>query len=130
MSSGADIPFTSGSGSKKRPVLVLWLHGQDAVVAAATSTVRLSRLDCLEQALLLHELRYDLGRGCHAGEGGLVRARQGSLLRQAIRGCQRRQWPGDGRHPPSFGRNLWSDKTAFDPGLDSRAAVINITEWF
>lgn len=75
----ADIPFTSGSGSKKRPVLVLWLDGLDAVVAAVTSaaarsptdlsladwrlaglrvpsTVRLSRLDCLEQALLLHQL--------------------------------------------------------------------------
>ena len=75
----ADIPFTSGSGSKKRPVLVLWLDGQDAVVAAVTSaaprsptdvpladwtpaglrvssTVRLSRLDCLEQALLIHKL--------------------------------------------------------------------------
>jgi mRNA interferase MazF len=75
----ADIPFTNGSGSKKRPVLVLWLDGLDAVVAAVTSaaprsptdvpladwqagglrvrsTVRLSRLDCLEQALLIHKL--------------------------------------------------------------------------
>ena len=75
----ADIPFTSGGGSKKRPVLVLWLDGLDAVVAAVTSapprsptdvpladwrlaglrvpsTVRLSRLDCLEQALLIHKL--------------------------------------------------------------------------
>ena len=75
----ADIPFTSGSGSKKRPVVVLWLDGLDAVVAAVTSaaprsptdvsladwklaglrvpsTVRLSRLDCLEQALLIHKL--------------------------------------------------------------------------
>jgi mRNA interferase MazF len=74
-----DIPFTSGSGSKKRPVLVLWLDGLDAVVAAVTSavprsptdvpltdwrlaglrvpsTVRLSRLDCLEQTLLIHKL--------------------------------------------------------------------------
>jgi mRNA interferase MazF len=72
----ADIPFTDGSGSKKRPVLVLWLDGHDAVVAAVTSaaprsstdvtlvdwqasglrvpsTVRLSRLDCLEQSLLI-----------------------------------------------------------------------------
>lgn len=68
----AEIPFTDGSASKKRPVLVLWLDGQDVVVAAVTSTgprtptdvslvdwrasglrvpstVRLSRLDCLEQ---------------------------------------------------------------------------------
>ena len=75
----ADIPFTNGLASKKRPVLVLWLDGQDAVVAAVTSaaarsstdvpltawqasglrrpsTVRLARLDCLEQSLLLHRL--------------------------------------------------------------------------
>lgn len=75
----ADIRFTDGSASKKRPVLVLWLDALDAVVAAVTSaparsptdialadwktaglrvpsTVRLSRLDCLEQSLLLHRL--------------------------------------------------------------------------
>jgi mRNA interferase MazF len=75
----ADIPFTDRSTSKKRPVLVLWLDGLDAVVAAVTSaaprsptgvvladwraarlrvpsTVRLSRLDCLEQSLLLYHL--------------------------------------------------------------------------
>jgi len=75
----ADIPFTSGMASKKRPVLVLWLDGQDAVVAAVTSaaprtetdvplqdwrmsglrvasTVRLSRLDCLEQSVLVFRL--------------------------------------------------------------------------
>ena len=68
----ADIRFTSGLDSKIRPVLILWLDTQDAVVAAVTSaaarsptdialsdwvseglkvpsTVRLSRLDCLEQ---------------------------------------------------------------------------------
>jgi mRNA interferase MazF len=33
----ADIPFTGGRGSKKRPVLVLWLNGLDAVVVSATS---------------------------------------------------------------------------------------------
>jgi mRNA interferase MazF len=72
----ADIRFTNGLGSKKRPVLVLWLDASDAVVAAVTtaaarshtdvtltdwrasglraaSTIRLSRLDCLEQALLI-----------------------------------------------------------------------------
>jgi mRNA interferase MazF len=72
----ADIPFTSGSGSKKRPVMVLWLDGADLVAAAVTtapprslfdvalndwrlsglrreSTVRLSRLDCLERSLLI-----------------------------------------------------------------------------
>src|SRR4051812_48780350 len=70
----AKILFTDASASKKRPVLVLWLDGNDAVVAAVTSaaprsmtdvgladwkasglrvasTVRLSRLDCLEQSL-------------------------------------------------------------------------------
>ena len=75
-----DIPFTDGSSSKKRPVLVLWLDGPDAVVAAVTSAAprsptdvllaelasrrsttafdreRLSRLDCLEQFLLIHRL--------------------------------------------------------------------------
>ena len=75
----ANIPFTNATGSKKRPVLVLWLDAQDLVVAAVTSasprsttdvplndwqtsglrvpsTVRLSRLDCLEQSLLLTKL--------------------------------------------------------------------------
>lgn len=33
----AEIQFTDGSGAKRRPVLVLWLDGQDAVVAAVTS---------------------------------------------------------------------------------------------
>ena len=71
----ADIHFMGGGGTKRRPVLVLWLDAQDAVAAAVTtakprssfdvdlldwqssglrraSTVRLSRLDCLEQSLL------------------------------------------------------------------------------
>jgi mRNA interferase MazF len=75
----ADIPFTDQTASKKRPVLVLWLDAADVVVAAVTtaaprsasdvsliewkasglrapSTVRLSRLDCLEQGLLVHRL--------------------------------------------------------------------------
>jgi mRNA interferase MazF len=75
----ADIPFTSGTASKKRPVLILWLDGNDAVVAVVTSaqprtltdvalngwessglrvasTVRLSRLDCLEKTLLLAKI--------------------------------------------------------------------------
>jgi mRNA interferase MazF len=75
----AEIPFTDGSASKIRPVLVLWLDAGDAVVAAVTSatprstsdvslhdwqaeglrvasTVRLSRLDCLEQNLLQRKL--------------------------------------------------------------------------
>ncbi len=70
----ADILFTDRSASKKRPVLVLWLDGADVVAAAVTSalprtpmdvplvdwrasglriasTVRLARLDCLEQSL-------------------------------------------------------------------------------
>ncbi len=75
----ANIPFTHGSGAKVRPVLILWLDGADAVVAVVTSatprtpsdvsladwktaglrvpsTVRLSRLDCLEQSLLFRRL--------------------------------------------------------------------------
>ena len=75
----ADIPFTHGGASKVRPVLILWLDGFDAVVAVVTSTaprtpsdvpladwhaaglrvastVRLSRLDCLEQSLLFRRL--------------------------------------------------------------------------
>ncbi len=75
----ADIPFTSGIASKLRPVLVLWIDAADVVVAAVTSapprspadvalqdwsseglraasTVRLSRLDCLEQILLRGKL--------------------------------------------------------------------------
>ncbi len=75
----ADIPFTNGAASKIRPVLVLWLDAGDVVVAAVTSapprsatdvalaewklaglrvasTVRLSRLDCLEKILLRKKL--------------------------------------------------------------------------
>ena len=75
----ADIPFTSGAASKLRPVLVLWVDASDVVVAAVTSavprsttdvalqdwsaaglrvpsTVRLSRLDCLEGRLLRRRL--------------------------------------------------------------------------
>jgi mRNA interferase MazF len=75
----ADIAFTDGRGSKKRPILVLWLDGSDLVAAAVTSaaprstfdvaladwnvaglrqpsTVRLSRVDCLEQSLLIGRL--------------------------------------------------------------------------
>jgi mRNA interferase MazF len=77
----ADIAFTNGNASKKRPVLVLWLDGADVVAAAVTSakprtdmdvlladwkasglvqqsTVRLSRLDCLEQSLLLRPIGF------------------------------------------------------------------------
>ncbi|MDJ0579676.1 type II toxin-antitoxin system PemK/MazF family toxin [Crocosphaera sp.] len=75
----AEIPFTNGVSSKKRPVLVLWCDGNDVVVAVVTSaqprsqtdvklndwamsglrlpsTVRLSRLDCLENSLLLGKI--------------------------------------------------------------------------
>ena len=75
----ADIPFTNGAASKLRPALVLWIDAGDVVVAAVTSapprsitdvvlqnwsaaglrvasTVRLSRLDCLEQSLLRRRL--------------------------------------------------------------------------
>jgi mRNA interferase MazF len=75
----AEITFTDGSASKKRPILILWIDGDDVVVAAVTSskprtqtdvvlidwekcglrvasTVRLSRLDCLERSLLIKKL--------------------------------------------------------------------------
>ena len=75
----AEIPYTSGAASKKRPVLILWIDGNDVVVAAVTSapprtktdvvladwqasglrvasTVRLSRLDCLENSLLIGKI--------------------------------------------------------------------------
>ena len=75
----AEIFFTSGGGSKKRPVLVLWLDGEDAIVALVTSAtprtptdvslndwsasglrvasvIRLSRLSALEQSLFLGKI--------------------------------------------------------------------------
>jgi mRNA interferase MazF len=77
----ADIPFTNSVASKLRPVLLLWEDGVDVVVAVVTSaaprsasdvllqnwaaaglrvpsTVRLSRLDCLEQSLLRRRLGF------------------------------------------------------------------------
>jgi mRNA interferase MazF len=70
----ARILYTNGTDAKNRPVLVLWVDEQDVVVAVVTSapprtvtdillsqwmesglrvpsTVRLSRLDCLEISL-------------------------------------------------------------------------------
>ena len=41
----AEIRFTDGLGSKKRPVLVLWLDGSDAVIAAVTSAAARSTTD-------------------------------------------------------------------------------------
>jgi mRNA interferase MazF len=73
----AEITFTDSSASKKRPVLILWTDGDDVVVAVTSSprshtdvilidwaqsglrvasTVRLSRLNCLERSLLLKKL--------------------------------------------------------------------------
>ena len=89
----ADIRYTDSSGSKKRPVLVLWLDGADAVCAAVTtapprtpmdvaladwqssglrrpSAVRLSRLDCLEQSLFI-------------GRIGAISTTDGMRVRQA-----------------------------------------------
>lgn len=42
---GAEIRFTDGLGSKKRPVLVLGLDGSDAVIAAVTSAAARSCTD-------------------------------------------------------------------------------------
>ena len=75
----AEIPYTNGVASKKRPILILWIDGHDVMVAAVTSaqprtitdvvlvdwqvcslrvssTVRLSRLDCLENSLLIGKI--------------------------------------------------------------------------
>jgi mRNA interferase MazF len=75
----SEIRYTNGTDAKKRPVLVLWLDGKDAVIAVVTSasprtntdvmlnqwfesglkvasTVRLSRLDCLEQSLFYKKI--------------------------------------------------------------------------
>jgi mRNA interferase MazF len=75
----ANIPFTNGINFKKRPVLILWIDADDAIVAAVTSaqprtktdvmlvnwqnsglrvlsTVRLARIDCLEQSLLIAKI--------------------------------------------------------------------------
>lgn len=46
----ADIPYTDGSGSKKRPVLVLWLEANDTVVAAVTSAAARSAEAGLDDA--------------------------------------------------------------------------------
>ena len=89
----ADIPFTDVSGSKKRPVSILWLDGSDFVASAVTtaaprspmdvaladwkvsdlrraSTVRLSRLDCHEQSLLI-------------GRIGVISAADGERVKQS-----------------------------------------------
>ncbi len=50
----AMIPYTDGSNSKKRPVFVLWLDGNDTVVVVVTSSFgakvasssRVERLAC------------------------------------------------------------------------------------
>ncbi len=98
----ADIRLTDGSGSKRRPVLVLWLDGIDAVVAAVTtaaarsttdvpltdwrtsglrsaSTVRQSRLDCLEQTLLI-------------GRIGTVSPSDGHVVKRAWKNHVEPQW--------------------------------------
>lgn len=43
----AEIPFTDGSASKIRPVLVLWLDSADVVVAAVTSVSPRSQTDVI-----------------------------------------------------------------------------------
>jgi mRNA interferase MazF len=88
----ADIPFTAGTASKRRPILVLWLDAADLVAAAVTSaaprfvtdvaladwkasglrvpsTVRLSRLDCLEQSLLIARI-------------GMISSRDAQVIKQ------------------------------------------------
>ena len=45
----AEIPFTSGTASKLRPVLVLWTDAADVVVAAVTSAPPRSTTDAALQ---------------------------------------------------------------------------------
>ena len=45
----AMIPYTDGSNSKKRPVFVLWLDGNDAVVAVVTSVTPHTQTDVFLQ---------------------------------------------------------------------------------
>ncbi len=49
----ADIPYTSSSASKKRPILVLWLDGDDVVAAVVTSAKPTFTI-CFAIALQLH----------------------------------------------------------------------------
>jgi len=41
----ANIPFTNGADSKKRPILLLWLDSEDVVAAAVTSAQPRSQTD-------------------------------------------------------------------------------------
>ncbi|MEG4329435.1 hypothetical protein [Microcoleus sp. herbarium5] len=41
----ANIPFTNGADSKKRPILLLWLDGEDVVAAAVNSAKPRSQTD-------------------------------------------------------------------------------------
>jgi mRNA interferase MazF len=43
----ANIPFTNGMSSKKRPVLVLWTDGNDTIVALVTSALPLTQTDSI-----------------------------------------------------------------------------------
>ncbi|MEX0783799.1 MAG: type II toxin-antitoxin system PemK/MazF family toxin [Dehalococcoidia bacterium] len=91
----ADITYTTGTASKRRPVLVLWTDADDVIVALVTSaeprtrtdvhladwkrarlkvpsTVRLLRLDSLEVALLVRRV----GRVSRRDAAALVSAWQ------------------------------------------------------
>jgi mRNA interferase MazF len=43
----ADIPFTNGLSSKKRPVLVLWTDENDAIVGLVTSALPRTETDSM-----------------------------------------------------------------------------------
>ena len=43
----ANIQFSTGTGSKKRPVLILWLDGDDVISAAITSVQPRTRTDVI-----------------------------------------------------------------------------------
>ena len=46
----AEIPFTDGSASKIRPVLVLWLDVGDAVVSAVAKLFKNIRCNCMNSS--------------------------------------------------------------------------------
>ncbi len=52
----ANIPFTSGAGSKKRPILLLWLDGEDVVAAAVTSAKPRSQTDVFLNDIMSYRL--------------------------------------------------------------------------
>ena len=79
----ADIPFTDGSASNVRPVLVLWLDGQDAVVAAVTSAAPRSPSDVASSSPSSSAGPARSHRGCPKSQDDLGCPRQAPILTEA-----------------------------------------------